>query len=110
MSLTRICVLCLSAAALTACVEPSASAVAATDCVKVAHWVDLGLKAEALIDDSAQDEAYNSVIAERKSVATTMNEHELRFGTTLVSQLNVRATAPYADIYGLCRKWETGNY
>jgi hypothetical protein len=110
MSIARIVVLCLSAAAISACVEPPAAPVAATDCVKVAHWVELGLKAEALIDDTAQDEAYNSIITERKALASTMTAHELRFGGTLISQLQVRAVAPYADIYGLCRKWEIGNY
>jgi|GEM_PF-2177216 len=110
MSLVRIFVLCLSAVALSACVEPPASPVAATDCVKVAHWVELGLRAETLINDATQDEAYNSFIAQRKAVAGRMSEHELRFSGTLVSQLEVRAVAPYADIYGLCRKWESGNY
>jgi hypothetical protein len=110
MSLLRTLALCFSAVALAACVEQPSAPVAATDCVKVAHWVDLGLKAETLINDTAQDETYNSIVAERKSVAAAMSAHDLRFGSTLISQLQTRATSPYADIYGLCRKWETGNY
>jgi hypothetical protein len=54
--------------------------------------------------------AYNQTIADRKALGRSMSEHDIRFGETLVNQLNTRATAPYADIYGLCRKWETGNY
>ena len=109
MRLTKCIILSLSITALTACVEPGSQA-PTTDCVNVARWVELGLQGESLISDESQDVAYNQTIADRKALGRSMSEHDIRFGETLVSQLDTRATAPYADIYGLCRKWETGNY
>lgn len=109
MRLTKLVVITIAASLLCACVEPTSS-VPITDCVKVAHWVELGLQAEVLISDTSQDETYNKLIAERTAVSKNMSEHEIRFGETLVNQLKPRVKAPYADIYGICRKWETGNY
>jgi len=104
---TSTIAIAVTAVLLTGCVEQTAPA---TDCVKVANWVELGLTAEVLIKDPSQDEAYNKIIAEKNSAGGAMSDHERRFGETLVNQLKTRAVAPYADIYGLCRKWETGNY
>ena len=109
MRLTKCIILSLSMSVLAACVEHSAEA-PTTDCIKVARWVELGLQAESLISDESQDAAYNQTIADRQALGRSMSEHDTRFGETLVNQINTRAAAPYADIYGLCRKWETGNY
>ncbi len=109
MRLIKLVLITIAAASLSACVEPNAQA-AAIDCVKVARWVELGLQAEVLISDTTQDEAYDKLIGERTAFSKDMSVHEIRFGETLISQLKSRASAPYADIYGLCRKWETGNY
>ncbi len=109
MACFRLFLLSVLATLLVGCAEPAAQTTF-TDCIKVAQWVELGLKAESLINDATQDDAYNTVVAERKTVADSMSAHDLRFGETLISQIDVRGSAPYADIYGLCRKWETGNY
>jgi hypothetical protein len=94
----------LTLLALTGCSPP------ATDCAKVARWIELGIQTRTLSPDGTNDANYASAIEERKLVKEKMSEHDLRFAETFQKQLNDPGKDSYAPIYAICRKWESGAY
>ena len=89
---------------LSACTAP------ATDCVKVARWIELGIQTRELKSDGTEDATYAAAIEERNQIKAKMSPHEHRFAETFQKQLNEPGRDAYAPIYALCRKWETGGY
>ena len=90
---------------LAGCAQP------ATDCVKVAAWIEMGIQTkDSPQPDDVGDQRYADTIAKRVRIKEQMSEHEHRFAETFQNQLNNAAVDDYAAIYALCRKWETGDY
>ena len=90
---------------LAGCMQP------ATDCPSVAAWTELGLQTrETPPADGSKDAEYAAAIEERLKVKQRLNPHELRFAQSLERELANPSEIGYAELYALCRKWETGNY